>query len=80
MNGGVGFGDGGTHEDGLPTPTTLYGAAKVAALFLTRQLAHQAGLRHVWLRLFSTYGPADNPGWLIPMLATEMLAGWSRAT
>jgi nucleoside-diphosphate-sugar epimerase len=29
----------------------------------------------VWLRLFSTYGPADNPGWLIPMLATEMLAG-----
>lgn len=62
-------------EDGLPTPTTLYGAAKVAALFLTRQLAHQAGLRHVWLRLFSTYGPADNPGWLIPMLATEMLAG-----
>jgi nucleoside-diphosphate-sugar epimerase len=62
-------------EDGLPTPTTLYGAAKVAALFLTRQLAAQAGLRHAWLRLFSTYGPADNPGWLIPMLVTEMLAG-----
>ena len=62
-------------EDGLPRPTSLYGAAKVAALFLTRQLAEQAGLRHAWLRLFSTYGPRDNDGWLIPMLITEMLAG-----
>lgn len=62
-------------EDALPEPTSLYGAAKVAALFLTRQLAAQAGMRHAWLRLFSTYGPDDNDGWLIPMLITEMLAG-----
>lgn len=65
----------GMREDALPTPTTLYGAAKVAALFLTRQLAAQAGMRHAWLRLYSTYGPGDNPGWLIPTLVTEMLAG-----
>lgn len=62
-------------EGTLPAPTTLYGAAKVAALFLTRQLAAQSGMRHAWLRLFSTYGPGDNEGWLIPMLVTEMLAG-----
>jgi nucleoside-diphosphate-sugar epimerase len=62
-------------EDALPRPTSLYGAAKVAALFLTRQLAEQAGLRHAWLRLFSTYGPGDNDGWLIPMVITEMLSG-----
>lgn len=62
-------------EGSLPRPTSLYGAAKVAALFLTRQLAGQAGLRHAWLRLFSTYGPDDNDGWLIPMLIGEMLAG-----
>ena len=62
-------------EDALPRPTSLYGAAKVATFFLTRQLAEQAGLRHAWLRLFSTYGPEDNDGWLIPMLIAEMLAG-----
>jgi len=62
-------------EDVLPQPTSLYGAAKVAALFLTRQIAAQAGMRHAWLRLFSTYGPGDNDGWLIPMLISVMLAG-----
>jgi UDP-glucose 4-epimerase len=62
-------------EDSLPQPTTLYGAAKVATLYLTRQLAAQAGMRHCWLRLFSTYGPGDNPGWLIPSLITQMLNG-----
>jgi UDP-glucose 4-epimerase len=62
-------------ENAMPAPTSLYGAAKLAALFLTRQLAAQAGIRHAWLRLFSTYGPGDNSGWLIPMLITEMLAG-----
>jgi len=62
-------------EDSLPEPTSLYGAAKIATLYLTRQLAVQAGMRHAWLRLFSTYGPGDNDGWLIPMLITEMLAG-----
>ncbi len=52
------------HESQLPAPTTLYGAAKVAALFLTRQLAAQTGMRHAWPRLFSTYGPDDNDGWV----------------
>ncbi len=62
-------------EDSLPEPTTLYGASKVATLFVTRQLAAQAKVRHAWLRLFSVYGPGDNDVWLIPMLIGEMLAG-----
>ena len=70
------YGAGSTmHEDALPEPTTMYGAAKVAALYLTRQLAAQSGMRHAWLRLFSTYGPDDNPGWLIPSLISQMLDG-----
>lgn len=62
-------------EDSLPRPSTLYGAAKVATYYLTRQLAAQAGMRHAWLRLFSTYGPGDNSGWLIPTLIGEFLSG-----
>lgn len=62
-------------EGTLPEPTTLYGAAKVSTLYLTRQLAAQSGMRHAWLRLFSTYGPDDNEGWLIPTLITKMLRG-----
>ncbi len=70
------YGAGSTmQEDVLPQPTTLYGAAKVATLYLTRQLAAQAGMRHAWLRLFSTYGPDDNDVWLIPSLITQMLRG-----
>ena len=66
---------GSMREDALPEPTTLYGASKLAALFLTRQLAAQAGMRHAWGRIFSTYGPGDNDGWLIPTLINAMLAG-----
>jgi nucleoside-diphosphate-sugar epimerase len=70
------YGAGSTmREDALPEPTTLYGASKVATLFITRQLAAQAKMRHAWLRLFSVYGPGDNDVWLIPMLIGEMLAG-----
>jgi UDP-glucose 4-epimerase len=70
------YGAGSTMVEEAPLrPTTLYGAAKVATLYLTRQLARQAGVRHVWLRLFSAYGPGDNDGWMIPTLIEEMLAG-----
>lgn len=62
-------------EDSLPQPTTMYGTAKVVTYFLTRQIAAQAQMRHAWLRLFSTYGPDDNDGWLIPTLIGEFLAG-----
>lgn len=64
-----------TREDDLPNPTTLYGAAKLAVLYLSRQLAAQAGISFAWLRLFSTYGPGDNPNWLIPSLIQQMLDG-----
>jgi nucleoside-diphosphate-sugar epimerase len=64
-----------TREDDLPEPKTLYGAAKVAVLYLARQLAAQAEMPFAWLRLFSTYGPGDKPNWLIPSLIQQMLDG-----
>ena len=79
----IGFGSQGEYgplnrrinENALPAPTTLYGAAKLATLHLTRQLAAQADMHFVWLRLFSTFEPKDNENWLIPFLIREMLAG-----
>lgn len=62
-------------ETALPIPTSLYGAAKVAVQVLAAQLCADAGMDFAWLRLFSTYGPRDNPNWLIPSLITQMLDG-----
>lgn len=62
-------------ETDLPHPTTLYGASKLAVHFLTRQLAVQAGMSYAWVRIFSTYGPGDNPHWLIPALIDQILDG-----
>jgi nucleoside-diphosphate-sugar epimerase len=62
-------------EADLPQPTMLYGAAKLSACHLTRQRAREAGMSFAWLRLFSVYGPGDNPNWLIPSTAAALVKG-----
>ncbi len=63
-------------DEQQPTnPTTLYGASKLAACVLARGLAARLGLRCAWLRLFSAYGPRDDPSWLIPSLILQLGAG-----
>ena len=55
-------------------PTTLYGVSKLAAQLLSERLCAEYGIRHVWLRLFSSFGPTDNPEWLIPYLIKSLIA------
>ena len=62
-------------ESECAAPTTLYGAAKLSACVLTQRICELAGVRHAWLRIFSTYGPGDNPHWLLPSLIRDLLAG-----
>jgi nucleoside-diphosphate-sugar epimerase len=62
-------------EQHLPKPVSLYGASKLAALFLTEQLAAKSGVAFAWMRLFSCYGPGDNGHWLIPIIIEALLAG-----
>jgi UDP-glucose 4-epimerase len=62
-------------EEDFPHPTTLYGAAKLATCILLQQLAAQSGIRLSWLRIFSTYGPMEDPDWLIPYLTRSLLKG-----
>lgn len=40
-------------------PETGYGIAKLCAGQMTREYAHQLGLRHIWMRILSVYGPND---------------------
>lgn len=62
-------------ETDCPAPTTLYGAAKLSACVLTQRICELNGVSHAWLRIFSTYGPGDNPDWMIPSLIRQLRAG-----
>lgn len=67
-------------ESAATEPFLLYGAAKLSACHLTRQRAGEAGLGWAWLRLFSPYGPGDNPNWLIPSVTAQILSGQTPRT
>jgi UDP-glucose 4-epimerase len=56
-------------------PTTMYGAAKLATSILCQQISRQKGTRFTWLRVFSTYGPMEEPDWMIPYLIRSLLRG-----
>ncbi|MCE9606319.1 MAG: NAD(P)-dependent oxidoreductase [Planctomycetia bacterium] len=63
-------------DETTPThPTTLYGAAKLTTCRQTQALCATLGMRYAWLRLFSAYGPHDDPSWLIPYIALKLLRG-----
>lgn len=62
-------------EEDSTNPTTLYGAAKLAAYHLSRTYCGLLNVKHSWLRVFSTYGPDDNENWMIPSLIKQLLRG-----
>jgi nucleoside-diphosphate-sugar epimerase len=62
-----------TNELCATHPTTMYGASKLATQILSEKLCEQFGIRYAWLRLFSSYGPTDNPQWLIPYTINKLL-------
>ena len=53
-------------------PTTAYGACKVAAYYLIADLARRLNIEHIWARIFSAYGPNDNPQTLISGLIKSL--------
>lgn len=62
-------------EEDSTNPTTLYGAAKLAAYHLSRTYCGLLNVKHSWLRVFSTYGPDDNENWMIPSLIRQLISG-----
>ncbi|MBJ7415542.1 MAG: NAD(P)-dependent oxidoreductase [Niveispirillum sp.] len=56
-------------------PETVYGAVKLSTGVIAERVAATLGVRFTWLRLFASYGPRDNPGFLLPKLITSLLQG-----
>jgi UDP-glucose 4-epimerase len=56
-------------------PTTLYGITKLSVCLLSQKLCEVYGIGFSWLRLFSPYGPADAPQWMIPYTILTLLKG-----
>lgn len=53
-------------EEVSSKPLTVYGNEKVVLRNELTALFKNSQTRFVWGRIFSTYGPTDNPNWLIP--------------
>ncbi len=53
-------------------PENGYGIAKLTAGFMTRLAAQKAGMRHIWDRVLSVYGPYDNERTLISTALNRM--------
>ncbi|HIG27958.1 MAG TPA: NAD-dependent epimerase/dehydratase family protein [Verrucomicrobiales bacterium] len=60
-------------EEAVTEPSTLYGITKLMVCHFSRFFCRTNGMRWVWLRLFSSYGPRDSPDWLIPYLIRNLL-------
>jgi len=56
-------------------PNSMYAVAKAAATMMCRQAAVRGGANICTLRLYSTYGPWEEPRRLVPALVLEGLRG-----
>ena len=61
------------NEDSPLDPDTPYGQAKLASYRAAEALFRRHGGRFAWLRMFSLYGPGDNPEFMIPSLIMRLL-------
>ena len=68
-----GFKDHAPAEDEPLEPTNVYGVAKAAATLLCSAGAREHGLPVTTLRLYSAYGPWEEPGRFVPALAEAAL-------
>lgn len=56
-------------------PENGYGIAKLAAGFLTRLRAEQLGLKHIWVRVLSVYGPNDGAQTMVASTISKLRNG-----
>ncbi len=56
-------------------PENGYGMAKLCAGQMSRQLCGQLGIRHIWTRILSVYGPYDGDNTMIASAIRSLLNG-----
>lgn len=56
-------------------PENGYGIAKLCAGQMTREYAHQIGLRHIWVRVLSIYGPNDGENSMVMSTINKLISG-----
>lgn len=67
--------------EGMLTPNTPvfpengYGMGKLCAGQMTREHAHQCGLKHMWVRILSVYGPYDGKQSMVMATIDKLKAG-----
>lgn len=61
--------------DTPPFPETGYGIGKLCAGQMTREYAHQLGMKHIWTRILSVYGPNDNKKSLVMSTIKKLKLG-----
>ena len=64
-------------ENTFPEPSTAYGMAKLCAGQMTRLSCKNKGIRHIWPRILSTYGPCSPDQTVLFYVIRELLAGRS---
>lgn len=74
-----GGGIGAVDETTICRPENGYGTAKVCAASMASILCQQYGIRFIWARLFSVFGPWDATHSMIDMAITQLLNGQSPA-
>ncbi len=62
-------------EDERIDPNSYYAVGKAAQTHLCQQFTRQEGLPTITMRLFSVYGPYEEPGRLVPTVILNALSG-----
>ena len=53
-------------------PETAYGMAKLCAGWFSRLECEKKGIKHIWMRIASVYGPGDGPNTLITYMMKQL--------
>ncbi len=57
------------------SPENGYGMGKLVAGLMTREYAHQLGMKHIWTRILSVYGPYDGDGSMVMATINKLKTG-----